>query len=170
MVSDFHGRRTWRGGGGFRVGQRKTVGWDFGRSSGAVLGAKWGFNPKVQRRGDGKNWPGKRAEKRKATKRKRGRQALGFGLWALGGEKGTWTKHGRAWTGMDGADGAGERAQPRLGLETILARLPRVARASQPWARWCNPFGIEANGGGMAAPSVAYSGGPIGDVALRVTV
>jgi hypothetical protein len=64
----------------------------------------------------------------------------------------TWTKHGRnmdeTWTGMDRADGAGERAQPRLGLEIILARLPRVARAAQPWARWRNPFGIEAGRGG----------------------
>ena len=53
-------------------------------------------------------------------------------------------------TGMDRVDGAGEGAQPRLGLETILGRLPRVARASQPWARWHNPFGIEADGGEMA--------------------
>ena len=63
-------------------------------------------------------------------------------------------------------DGAGERAQPRLGLDSILARLPRVAWASQPWARWRNPFGIEAGEGAMAAKVEFRSGAAIGGAAI----
>jgi hypothetical protein len=45
-------------------------------------------------------------------------------------------------------------SQPLQGWRPLSVRLPRVARASQPWAERCNPFRIatSAGGSGQSAP------------------
>jgi len=35
-----------------------------------------------------------------------------------------------------------------FGVDSSSLRFPRVARPSQPWARWHNPFGIDGKGAG----------------------